>query len=110
MPDIGVLASFDFTGDDEVRRWIPTEVGIVTTRTRPVPMQDNLRFVSDLGTRQSSPARPVSWPTSGLRPRSTPARRAASPMGTTANDGCEKACRQAAFVDHGRPPVPSSKH
>ena len=48
MPDIGVLASFDVTGDDELRRWVPSDVGIVTTRTSPVPMNDNLQFVSAL--------------------------------------------------------------
>ena len=44
----GVVASFDFTRDDEIRRWLPEGVELDIRRTGEAPTDDNLRMVSAL--------------------------------------------------------------
>ncbi|GAB3587346.1 Asp/Glu/hydantoin racemase [Amycolatopsis endophytica] len=45
---VGVVASFDFTRDDEVRRWVPDGVALEIRRTADAPADDNLTMVSAL--------------------------------------------------------------
>ncbi|OXM68574.1 MULTISPECIES: Asp/Glu racemase [Amycolatopsis] len=45
---VGVVASFDFTRDDEIRRWLPEGVGLEVRRTAEAPADDNLTMVSAL--------------------------------------------------------------
>jgi maleate isomerase len=45
---VGVVASFDFTRDQELRRWVPGHVPLFLSRTGTVPAPDNLSMVSAL--------------------------------------------------------------
>ncbi|WP_431928480.1 maleate cis-trans isomerase family protein [Amycolatopsis tucumanensis] len=45
---VGVVASFDFTRDDEIRRWLPDGVELEVRRTAEAPADDNLTMVSEL--------------------------------------------------------------
>lgn len=46
---VGVVASFDFRREDELRRWFPPTVDCTVTFTRRVPFRDNLELASGLG-------------------------------------------------------------
>ncbi|MFC8870156.1 Asp/Glu racemase [Streptomyces sp. NPDC057148] len=46
---VGVVASYDFTRQVELRRWIPPTVECTLTLTGEVPYRDNLELVSRLG-------------------------------------------------------------
>ncbi|GAA0464710.1 Asp/Glu racemase [Streptomyces olivaceiscleroticus] len=48
-PRVGVVASFDFTRQAELLRWVPDEVACALAFTRPVPYEDNWQLVSRLG-------------------------------------------------------------
>ncbi|MEU5687656.1 hypothetical protein [Streptomyces venezuelae] len=48
-PHVGVVASYDFTREAELRRWFPPGVELTLTFTDRVPYQDNLELVSRLG-------------------------------------------------------------
>lgn len=45
---VGVIASFDFTRDRELWRWVPASVTLFMSRTAPVPVSDTLGVVSAL--------------------------------------------------------------
>ncbi|NIH85300.1 maleate cis-trans isomerase family protein [Amycolatopsis granulosa] len=45
---VGVVASFDFTRDDEIRRWVPDGIELDVRWTAAVPADDNLAMVSAL--------------------------------------------------------------
>lgn len=46
---VGVVASYDFTRQEELRRWIPPNAQWTMTYTGEVPYRDNLELVSRLG-------------------------------------------------------------
>ncbi|MET9494787.1 Asp/Glu racemase [Streptomyces sp. NPDC006552] len=46
---VGVVASYDFTRQDELRRWLPARVAWTMTVTDEVPYENNLELVSRLG-------------------------------------------------------------
>ncbi|MFJ8821096.1 Asp/Glu racemase [Streptomyces sp. NPDC102467] len=46
---IGVVASYDFTRREELRRWFPPDAEWTLTFTEEVPYRDNLELVSRLG-------------------------------------------------------------
>ncbi|MFI7320670.1 Asp/Glu racemase [Streptomyces venezuelae] len=48
-PHVGVIASYDFTREAELRRWFPPGVEHTLTFTERVPYRDNLELVSRLG-------------------------------------------------------------
>lgn len=46
---VGVVASFDFTREAELRRWFPSAAQCTVTYTETVPYRDKLELVSRLG-------------------------------------------------------------
>lgn len=45
---VGVVASFDFTRDRELWRWVPPDVSLYVSRTDSVPLDDSFELVSRL--------------------------------------------------------------
>ncbi|QES45382.1 hypothetical protein DEJ49_34205 [Streptomyces venezuelae] len=48
-PHVGVIASYDFTREAELRRWFPPGAEYTLTFTERVAYRDNLELVSGLG-------------------------------------------------------------